>query len=87
MLADVFEKVTDAEKIYRDGLVYDADHAGIWSGLVNLHLAKMEDNGEESPKEKITRLLWPFGNGAQGAQASESDIQKSANYWKARDAY
>jgi tetratricopeptide (TPR) repeat protein len=44
MLRNAFGKLTEAEKIYRAGLVYDADHAGILIGLVNLHLAKMEDN-------------------------------------------
>jgi hypothetical protein len=77
---DSLGKLPEGEKIYRHGLDYDTNHAGIWSGLANLHL--MEDNGEESAKE--TRLLWPFGHGAREAQALES---KSANYWKAREAY
>jgi tetratricopeptide (TPR) repeat protein len=87
MLCNVQGKLTEAEKIYRNGLVYDADHAGILIGLVNLHLAKMEDNEEGSKKEKITQLLWPFVNPWREAQALESDVQNSANYWKARDAY
>ena len=87
ILRDSLRKFDDAEKIYKQGLVHDPNHAGIWAGLVNLHLAKMEDNGEESAKERTTGLLWPFGNGAREAQALESDSQKSDNYWKARDAY
>jgi protein O-mannosyl-transferase len=85
MLSDPLGKLSEAEKIYRRGLVYNDNHSGIWFGLVNLHLAKMEDNGEESVKE--TRLLWPFGKGAREGQALESDVQKSDNYWRAREAY
>jgi hypothetical protein len=82
MLRNAFGKLTEA-----DGLVYDdADHAGILIGLVSLHLAKMEDdedNDEESTKEKITRVWWPFGNHGREAQVLESDVQRSGNYWKA----
>ncbi len=47
----------------------------------------MEDNGEENTKERKTRAWWPSGNQECEAQSLESKIQKTANYWKAREEY
>jgi tetratricopeptide (TPR) repeat protein len=82
ILRNALGKLTEAEKIYRDGLAYEADHVGILIGLLNVYLEKIEDQDEESAKKGIMRRFWPFAI----TDVSEAQAEP-ANYWKAREVY
>lgn len=71
MLQFDFDEFNEAEEIYKEGLVLDPNHIGILTGLVNLYLAKSdEDVGEK------TTFYWKAGEAYKKAEGILKDQLK-----------